>query len=194
MGLFNKEYISRQNLNKILKAQETKMSAAFWEKEKTLIGEYENKMKDLREEFAKRMGEVHIEHDTKLKALNYRKAEVYKELLDDKNKEIKRLEDENKGLLKTLKRHKDAYELYRNSRNKIYELALDMGDASERVILTAARMDSFFGRIKNIAEIHMKKSADIDAQIEELMYTDEPTHNETHLKLIERKVEKAQTK
>jgi len=194
MGLFNKKYISRKDLEKILKAQETKMRAASWEKEKTLINEYENKIKILRSTFDNRITDTHNEHDNKLKAINYKKAKLFKKLLEEKDKELKKLEEDNKTLLKTLRKYKEAYELYRSNRNRIFEVALEMGDASEKVALTAARMDSFFSRIKNIAEIHMKKGHELDAKVEELMYVNEPTQDEAHLKLIERKVEKVQIK
>ena len=191
MGLFNKNYIAREDLEKILKAQETKMRTAQWEKEKKLIAEYEDKLRDLRNENNKKIEQVYNEHHAKLKSINFKKSELFKEMMEDKDKVIKKLEKENIELLKKTRRYKEAYELYRNSRERVLDIAQEMGAVSDKVTMTAARMNSYFSQISDLAETNMRAGLALDPKVEALMYVDEPTHEETHLRLIETKLEEA---
>lgn len=191
MGLFNKDSIDRKDLEKVLKAQEVKMRALQWEKEKQLTNEYENKLRELRDENNKRIEQIYDEHNAKLKVTQYRKIEQIKELMEDKEKTIKKLEKENIELLKRTRRYKEAYELYRDNRNRIIDIAREMGLISDKVTMTAARINSFFSQISDLAEANMRTGLALDPKIEALMFVDETTHEETHLRLIETKVEEA---
>lgn len=191
MGFFSKDSIAQEDLEKALKIQETKMRAAYWEKEKKLIAEYEEKLRDLRGENTKKIEQIYDEHHTKLKSINFRRSELLKEMMGDKDKVIKKLEKENIELLKKTRRYKEAYELYRSSRERVLDLAQEMGAVSDKVTMTAARMNSYFSQISDLAETNMRIGLVLDPKVEALMYVDEPTHEETHLRLIETKLEKA---
>jgi len=191
MSFFNnKEFVSRKDLEKVLAAQESKMRSAQWDREKKLIDEFENKMHDLREDNEKRIEQICEEHNSKLRTIQFKKLESMKELVKDKDAVIGKLEKENIDLLKKTRRYKEAYELYRENRNRIIELAREMGLISDRVTMTAAKMNTFFAQISDLAESNMRVGLILDPKVEALMYVDEPTHEETHLRLIEKKLEK----
>jgi len=191
VGLFSKNSISREELEKVLKAQETKMKAAYWEKEKKLVREYEDKMKELRNEHGSMVDKIYEEHSEKLRMLTNRKAHIAKELMEDKDETIKKLEKENINLLKKARRYREAYELYRENRNKVLELAQEMGAVSSKITMTAAKMNSFFAQLADFAEANVRAGLALDPKIEALMYVDEPPHEETHLRLIENRLEDA---
>lgn len=191
MSFFNnKEFVSRKDLEKVLAAQESKMRSAQWDREKKLIDEFENKIHDLREDNEKKVEQICEEHNTKLRTIQFKKLESMKELVRDKDAVIGKLEKENIDLLKKTRRYKEAYELYRENRNRIIELAREMGLISDRVTITAAKMNTFFAQISDLAESNMRVGLILDPKVEALMYVDEPSHEETHLRLIEKKLEK----
>lgn len=190
MSFFNKDFVSRKDLEKVLAAQETKMRTTQWEREKRLIDEYENKLREVREENGKKIEQIYEEHNNKLREIQFKKLESMKNLVEDKDKATKKLEKENIELLKKTRRYKEAYELYRDNRNKIIEIAREMGLVSNRVTITAAKMNSFFSQISDLAETNMRMGLILDPKVEALMYVDEPTHEETYLRLIEKPLEK----
>lgn len=192
MGLFSKDSISRDELEKVLKAQEIKMRAAYWDREKKLIREYEDRIKEIREDHSKNISKIYEDHEAKIRSLNSRKMQVTKEIMEEKDETIRKLEKENIDLLKRTRRYREAYELYRDNRNKVLELAHEMGSISDRVMMTSAKMNSFFAQLSDFAEANVRAGLALDPKIEALMYVDEQPHDETHLRLIESKLEKAE--
>jgi len=166
--------MTKEKLDKILSAQKTKVEKIYKEKEDELREYYENKIKEICDNHYKQIEEIKEESYKESKLKSKKRLEKYKELLKEKNEIIDNFSKENTELRDKIKRYKKAYEIYKPYRNRIIEIAKELGLTSEQVTKTAGTMKQFFSKLSDLAEMLERKGYKIDDEVEELMRVDEP--------------------
>lgn len=182
--MFESNKISRERLEKILNVQELRMRQNFSEREQKLWEHHEVQIQKLHDMYQNKINEIEVTHSKLTKSTSISRLEKYKNIVNEKIEIINSLNLENKQLRLKLKKYKEAYELYKESRNRIIEIAKEMGCTSNQITLTSAKMDQFFKRLSELAEANQRIGVNIDKKLEDKLYVDEP-REDVRLRLIE---------
>jgi hypothetical protein len=175
-----------EKIEKVLEAQRVKIEEVYRNRETRLRAEHESELRKICSLHSNEIYEVNKERDAQLKDASNRRLKKYKEIVVSKEEAITGLYKENVDLRKTLKRYREAYEIYRGYRDRLISLAKEMGTTSEQLLLAAGHTHNFFGKMNNLAELLEREGVKIDKRVEEKMHINEGDQkDDVVLRLVE---------
>ena len=137
---------------------------------------HSNEIEKIHRSYRKEIDKMIKKHNSDLRKAGKERNAEHDNEINLKNKEIESLKDEINALNKKVKNYEAAYDMYKDLRGHLFQMARKMKHASDKIKINSSEIYQSFSELDDLSDYHTRKMQNLEPKIENKMLVTDDDH------------------